>query len=70
VKPIIDDISTDRECVWIIGKKLHDALRGKYAWGSNWIYQPNARFKDPKKYVEKENRIMKLEGAIKQCCWI
>lgn len=69
VKPIIDDISINRKCVWIIGKTLHDLLsRDKYPLGLNWIYQPNARFKDPKKYVEKENRLMQLERSIKQCC--
>jgi len=70
VKSIIDDISIDRKCVWMIGKGLHDLLNSRYTLGSNWVYQPNARFKDYKKYTEKENRMLKLKEAIKQCCQI
>jgi len=70
VKPIIDDISIDRPRVWIIGKGLHDTLRGEYAGGSNWIYQPDAHFRNPEKYDEKEFRELELEKAIKQCCQI
>jgi len=70
VKPIIDDITIDRKSVWIIGKGLHDTLTGRYAWGSNWIYQPNARFRDPEKYSEKEHRELELEKTVKHCCQI
>jgi len=68
VKPIIDDISIDRKRVWIIGKSLHDILGGEYTSSSNWIYQPNTRFKNPEKYAEKEHRELALIRTIKRYC--
>lgn len=70
VKSIIDDISIDLQSVWIIGKGLHDILGTKYARCSNWIYQPNVRFKNPEKYEEKRRRELELEKAIRQRCQI
>lgn len=60
VKQIIDGTSINPEHVWIIGKGLHDLLSGKYARGSNWIYQPNARIK----YAEKRVKQQEMEKAI------
>lgn len=68
VRPIIDDLDIDTSCVWIIGKGLHDLLKGKYVGESNWIYQPNARFSNKDKFEEKKMRKTKLKEAIKQCC--
>jgi hypothetical protein len=68
VKTIIDDLSIDPKYVWIIGKGLHDSLKGKYARGSNWIYQPNAHFTNPEKYEEKRHRQTELEKEIKLRC--
>jgi thermostable 8-oxoguanine DNA glycosylase len=34
------------------------------------VYQPNARFKDPERYIEKENRMLELKKAIKRDCQI
>ena len=68
VRPIIDDVDIDPTCVWIIGKDLRDLLEGKYTRGSNWIYQPNARFSNKEKFKEKKMRKTKLTEAIRQCC--
>jgi len=68
VRTIIDDISIDEEFVWVIGKGVHDMLNGKYVRGSNWVYQPNVRFPNPKKYEEKRQREIKLEQVIKKRC--
>jgi hypothetical protein len=63
VKPVIDDLNIDPKCVWIVGKGLHDLLRGKYANGWNWIYQPNARVSNERKNTRK----LELRQAMKQC---
>jgi hypothetical protein len=62
VKPIIDDLAIDPKRVWIIGKGLHDLLRGKYANGWNWIYQPNAKVTNERKMMRKTE----LRHAMKQ----
>ena len=67
VKPVIEFMSMDEECVWIIGKKVHDNLWGKYVRGSNWIYQPNAFFRNAKYYEEKKKRGLQLKNAIEKC---
>ena len=70
VKTIIEDLSLDPKYVWIIGKGLHDSLGGKYARGSNWIYQPNARFGKSEIYQEKRHREIELEEEIRLRCGI
>ncbi|MBK5133231.1 hypothetical protein JJE00_02230 [Candidatus Bathyarchaeota archaeon] len=64
VRPMIDDLDIDPTCVWIIGKGLSNLLEGKYARGSNWIYQPNAMVSGESKELRKK----KLRSAITQCC--
>ena len=66
VKPIIDDISIDRNCIWIIGKELHKLIKDNYIFDSNWVYQPNA----PIKRNMKDVRLSELEKAIKKYCQI
>jgi hypothetical protein len=66
VEPIIDDLAIDPKHVWIIGKGVHDLIRGKYATGNNWVYQPNVRFLDPKKYQEKRYKELELQKAVKE----
>lgn len=71
VKPVIEDTSMDEESVWIIGKGVHDFLWGKYIRDSNWIYQPNARFKKNSKWYNlKKQRESELLEVIKQKCQI
>jgi|WetSurMetagenome_2_1015567.scaffolds.fasta_scaffold161498_1 hypothetical protein len=61
VKVVIDYTSINPQHVWIIGKGVHDTLRGKYITNDNWIYQPNAQIPARLK-KEREN---KLKAAIK-----
>jgi hypothetical protein len=70
VKPIIEETPTDKKRVWIIGKGLRDMLcaHDEFVLGLNWIYQPNAHFKDPEKYHEKRFREQQLRKAIEQYC--
>ena len=64
VEPIIDELSIDPAHVWIVGKGVHDLIRGKYATGDNWVYQPNVRFPTSAKYKEKASREAKLQEAV------
>lgn len=70
MKPIIEETPTAKKRVWIIGKGLRDMLcaHDEFVLGSNWIYQPNARFKNPEKYHEKRFREQQLRKAIEQYC--
>jgi hypothetical protein len=65
VKAIIDDLPIDREQIWTVGKGLHETLRTLDARidAGSWIYQPNAHFKNPEHYLEKRQRLAKLEEA-------
>jgi hypothetical protein len=68
VKPIIEETSTDKKRIWIIGKGLRNILcaHDEFVKGLNWIYQPNAHFKDPEKYHEKRFRERQLKKATEQ----
>jgi len=70
VKPVIDDTMIDQDFVWIVGKGVHEILKGKYFRDSNWIYQPNARFNNKAFYEVKKQRESELERAIRQRCKI
>jgi hypothetical protein len=65
VKAIIDDLPIDREQIWTVGKGLHETLRALDARinAGSWIYQPNAHFKNREHYMEKTQRLAKLEKA-------
>jgi hypothetical protein len=65
VAPIIDDLAIDPKYVWIVGKGVHDLIRGKYATGRNWFYQPNAHSKHQSFYEEKRRRIFELQKAVR-----
>jgi len=69
VKPVIDDASIDKKCVWIIGKSLLEKLNDTSILRNNWIYQPNARFRynKEKHYKEKKEREQRLLKAIRDC---
>jgi len=68
VRPVIEETKVDKGRIWIIGKWLRDVLRehDRFVSGLNWIYQPNARFKNPDKYLEKKSREKHLLKAIDQ----
>jgi len=68
VKPIIEETLTSKKRIWIIGKGLHNVLRlhDEFVSNLNWIYQPNAYFKNPKKYIEKRSREQQLRKTIEQ----
>lgn len=68
VEPIIDDLEVEPSKVWIVGKGVHDLIRGKYATGNNWAYQPNVIFQEPRKlekYKEKNRRELELQKLVK-----
>jgi len=67
VEPIVDELEIDSEKVWIIGKGTHDLIRGKYATGNNWSYQPNVIVKkDTEMYEEKKRREQSLQKTVRE----
>jgi len=70
VKPVLDDTKIDQDFVWIVGKGVHETLEGKYIRGSNWVYQPNARFNNETFYEVKRKREFELQRAIRRRCKI
>jgi hypothetical protein len=73
VESVIDDAQIDRESVWLIGKTVHDTIRelpgkyGKYARGSNWIYQPNMQAPMNSKL---DKRKKAKEGQLEHEIWV
>lgn len=70
MKPIVEEAVTDKKRVWNIGKALWNMLpaQDKSVSGLNWIYQPNAHFKNPERYYEKRVREQHLRKAIERYC--
>lgn len=65
VEPIINNLSIDEKHIWIIGKTLHGIL-APASLGIDWIYQPNARFRNPELYKEKRDREAKVAKVIQK----